>query len=113
MWPIEKTIPRLVMSLIEEVIEAISGAAVISLMLGARVELVIDDVVGLMFEDPYMSSKSSKPWIAARRTEGLWIPFLVGDRKGPSQCAPSDSAPSWGKREMPDGPRNGRACFVR
>lgn len=71
MWPMEKTIPLLVISVIEDVIEAISGAAVIILMLGGKGELVVDDVVELMLDDPYMSSRSSKPWIAARRTEGL------------------------------------------
>lgn len=37
--------------------------------------------------------------------EGLWIPFLVGERKGPSQWAPRDSEPSEERRRDPDGPR--------
>jgi hypothetical protein len=57
-----------------------------------------------------MSSKSSKPFKAGRRTEILCIPFLVGERNGPSQCAPKDSEPSDARRLDPDGPRKGSAC---
>lgn len=96
------------MSGIELVMEAISGAAVIILMRGGR--SILSERVGFMFEEPYISSRSLKPWMAGRSTDILWIPFLVGDRKGPSQWAPRDSAPSEAIRLIPDGPRKGSAC---
>src|SRR5271170_3435480 len=40
------------------------------------------------------------------------MPFLVGLRNGPSQCAPRDSDPSSASRSLPDGPRYGRAWDV-
>lgn len=108
-WPMEYTIPREMISGIAAVMVATSGAAVIILMRGGSVELPLGDNDGLMFEDPYISSRSSKPFIAGRRRETLWIPFLVGLRKGPSQWAPRDSAPSDAIRLFPEGPRNGKA----
>ena len=93
-WPIENTIPLDVISGMEAVIAAISGAAVIILILGGMTASSPDKGLGLMLEDPYMSSRSLKPSKAARSTEILWMPFLVGFRKGPSQWAPRDSAPS-------------------
>jgi len=46
-----------------------------------------------------------------RRTEVLWMPFLVGDRNGPSQWAPRDSDPSVASRDVPEGPSKGRAVW--
>jgi len=46
-----------------------------------------------------------------RRTEVLWMPFFVGDRKGPSQWAPRDSEPSVASRVVPEGPRKGSAVW--
>lgn len=41
----------------------------------------------------------------------LWMPFLVGLMKGPSQWAPRDSEPSDAMRCVPEGPRKGSAYF--
>ena len=111
MCPIEYTIPLDVMSGIVCVIRPISGAAVIFLICAGLIVPFKGSMVGLMFALPYISSRSVKPLFAARRTSTLWMPFLVGEMKGPSQCAPRDSEPSSASRQVPEGPRNGSACL--
>jgi len=39
------------------------------------------------------------------------MPFLVGERNGPSQWAPRDSDPRDASRVVPEGPRKGRAVW--
>lgn len=56
-----------------------------------------------------MEEREARPESGVCRTETLWIPFLVGEMKGPSQWAPRDSEPWVGSRDAPEGPRNGRA----
>lgn len=56
------------------------------------------------------------PFVAVMILVTLWMPFLVGDKNGPSQCAPRDSAPEEERRALPEGPRYGSAfscqfCF--
>lgn len=84
---------------------AISGAAVIFLMVGGLITVPSGERVGFRYSEPYMASRSEKPFVAGMMFSTLWMPFLVGERKGPSQCAPRDSAPSEEMRWYPEGPR--------
>lgn len=86
-----------------------SGAAVIIFMRGGR-RTPEGERVGFRFVAPYISSRVLMPSTQGTMFSTLWMPFLVGERKGPSQWAPRDSAPSSAMRRPPEGPRKGSAC---
>lgn len=67
------------------IMAAISGAAVIFLIVGGLMIFPSGERVGFRYWVPYISSRSEKPLVAGMMFSILWMPFLVGERNGPSQ----------------------------